>query len=297
LLIHFTPFEIVIYYRCQDEKCQPKTKVDHYIKECNKYQGELSKLQVSSKNEIDKMENKNADINIKSETEKVENKEIDIVFSKKNNDVDNKNYEVLPEDYSSYDLSFKIIVIGNSGVGKSCLSIQATKHEFENNYIATIGFEFFSFNVKFKDKVIRLQIWDTCGQEIYKSLVSSFYRSSSLAIVVYSIDNQKSFDDIDLWLKDLKANSSPDIKVFLIGNKADLEEKRVISKEKAEKYKEEYELDFFKETSAKTGMNAQEIFVEAAIVLYNDFHLLYLHELMLLMKEHCDYWYIWYILK
>ncbi len=68
------------------------------------------------------------------------------------------------------------------------MSIQATKHEFENNYIATIGFEFFSFNVKFKDKVIRLQIWDTCGQEIYKSLVSSFYRSSSLAIVVYSID-------------------------------------------------------------------------------------------------------------
>ena len=66
--------------------------------------------------------------------------------------------------------------------------MQATKNKFESNYVATIGFEFFSFNVRFGDKVIRLQIWDTCGQEIYKSLVSSFYRNSSLAIVVYSID-------------------------------------------------------------------------------------------------------------
>ena len=73
-------------------------------------------------------------------------------------------------------------------MGKSCLSIQATKHEFEQNYMATIGFEFFSFTIRFGDKVIRLQIWDTCGQEVYKSLVSSFYRNSSLAFVVYSID-------------------------------------------------------------------------------------------------------------
>ena len=72
-------------------------------------------------------------------------------------------------------------------MGKSCLSIQATKHQFENNYVATIGFEFFSFNVKLAGKVIRLQIWDTCGQEMYKSLVSSFYKSSSLAVIVYSI--------------------------------------------------------------------------------------------------------------
>ena len=74
------------------------------------------------------------------------------------------------------------------GVGKSCLSMQATKNKFESNYVATIGFEFFSFNVRIGDKVIRLQIWDTCGQEIYRSVVSSFYRNSSLAIVVYSID-------------------------------------------------------------------------------------------------------------
>ena len=73
-------------------------------------------------------------------------------------------------------------------MGKSCLSIQASRKEFEKNYISTIGFEFFLFNVRINDKTIKLQIWDTCGQETYKSLVVSFYRNSSLAIVVYAVD-------------------------------------------------------------------------------------------------------------
>ena len=133
--------------------------------------------------------------------------------------------EILPEDYNKYDLSFKIIVIGNSGVGKSCLSIKATKNIFENNYLATVGFEFFSFNVKLDDKVVKLQIWDTCGQEIYRSLITNFYRNSSLAVIVYAIDDRQSYQDIEVWLKDLKTYSNPDIKVFLIGNKTDMEEK------------------------------------------------------------------------
>jgi len=102
---------------------------------------------------------------------------------------DNKlTIEVLEENYRKYDFSFKIIVIGNPGVGKSCLSIKATKNLFENSYIATVGFEFFNFNVKIGDKIVKLQIWDTCGQEIYRSLITNFYRNSSLAIIVYSID-------------------------------------------------------------------------------------------------------------
>ena len=101
---------------------------------------------------------------------------------------DELQYELLKEDYPHYDLSFKIIVIGNAGVGKSCLSMQATKKRFENNYLATVGFEFFVFNMKVGDKVLKLQIWDTCGQEIYRSLITSFYKNSSLAIIVYAID-------------------------------------------------------------------------------------------------------------
>jgi small GTP-binding protein len=97
-------------------------------------------------------------------------------------------YTILPDDYAQYDLSFKLIVIGDSGVGKSCLTMKATKNLFETNYSATVGFEFFTFNIKINDKIIKLQIWDTCGQEIYKSLITNFYRNSSLAVMAYSIN-------------------------------------------------------------------------------------------------------------
>ena len=97
------------------------------------------------------------------------------------NQNDKSDYEILPDDYPKYDLSFKIIIIGDSGVGKSCLSVKATKNIFENNYLATVGFEFFNFNIKLGERIIRLQIWDTCGQEIYRSLITNFYRNSSLA--------------------------------------------------------------------------------------------------------------------
>ena len=157
-------------------------------------------------------------------------------------------------------------------MGKSCISTQATKHAFETNHLATIGFEYFTFNIKYKETVIKLQIWDTCGQEFYKSLISSFYRNTSLAVIVYAIDDRKSFEDLDMWIKDLKLNSSPDIKIFLIGNKNDLESSRVITKEMAEKFKNDYGLDLFMETSAKTGFNTQELFIKAAKVLYEDYN-------------------------
>lgn len=101
---------------------------------------------------------------------------------------DDSKIEVLPEDYTNYDVSFKIIVIGDSGVGKSCLTMRATKNLFDTNYNATVGFEFFTFNVRINNQVVKLQVWDTCGQEIYRSLITNFYRNSSLAIMVYSID-------------------------------------------------------------------------------------------------------------
>ena len=179
--------------------------------------------------------------------------------------------EVLSEDYPSFDLSFKIIIVGDSGVGKSCLSIKATRKYFEDFYSPTVGFEFLTFCVKVGDQVIKLQIWDTCGQEVYRSLISNFYRSSTLAIIVYSIDNEESFNNIDIWLNDIKNQSSPDIKSFLIGNKADLEEKRVISKESGEKFAKEHNMDYFGETSAKTGLNVENVFIEVAKTLYNEY--------------------------
>jgi small GTP-binding protein len=180
-------------------------------------------------------------------------------------------YELLPDDFGQYDLSFKIIVIGDSGVGKSCLTNKATKDLFETDHNATIGFEFFSFNVKIDGKVVKLQIWDTCGQEAYRSLITNFYRNSSLAIMVYSIDNRESFDNIGIWLKELKTHSNPDAKVFLIGNKCDLENERKVQKEEGLKFINDFNLNFFIESSAKTGINAKNIFIKAAFSLYDDY--------------------------
>ena len=179
--------------------------------------------------------------------------------------------ELLPEDYAQYDLSFKIIVIGDSGVGKSCLTTKAVKNNFEDYYQATVGFEFLTFNMKINEFVIKMQIWDTCGQEIYKSLISNFYRNSSLAVILYSIDNRESFEHAENWLNELKSQANPDVRIFLVGNKSDLEEQRKVTKEEGLKFKTDQGLDIFMETSAKTGYNARNVLIESAKILYADY--------------------------
>ena len=146
-----------------------------------------------------------------------------------------RKLSVNKDDSDKNELSFKIIVIGDPGVGKSCLTGRATKDVFNAEYSTTIGFEFLTFNVKIEDKSIKLQIWDTCGQEQYKSLINNFYRNSALAMLVYSIDNKQSFLDLNKWLKEIRIQSSPDIKLILIGNKADLENKREVTYEEGKK--------------------------------------------------------------
>lgn len=181
----------------------------------------------------------------------------------------NKNYkiEILDEHQKNYDLNFKIIVIGNIGVGKSCLSLKATKGIFIEEYTSTVGFEFYCFNVKINNKIVKLQIWDTCGQEAYRSLIMNFYRNTSLAIVVYSVEDMDSFNDINIWLKQVKTHGTPSCKIFLIGNKID-SEYREVSYEMGLKCKNDFFFDGFLETSAKEGINTRELFVNCATLLY-----------------------------
>ena len=185
-----------------------------------------------------------------------------------------KEKEQNNEDSSQYYLTFKIIIIGDPGVGKSCLTGRAVNDKFESEYSPTIGFEFLTYNVKIKDKIIKLQIWDTCGQEMYRSLITNFYRNTSLAMMVYSIDSRESFNHINTWLKEVKIHSHPDVKIILIGNKSDLEEERKVTYEEAKKFKEENKLLYFEETSAKNGINSKEIFYESAKILFKE-HLKY----------------------
>ena len=169
------------------------------------------------------------------------------------------------------DLIFKVVVIGNASVGKSSLIVRGTKNRFIEDYNATIGFDYFPFIIKYDNKLIKLQIWDTCGQEIYQSLITNFYRNSSLAIMVYSINDRKTFEDLDNWLKELKKESNPNAKIILIGNKVDLESERLISSEEAEKYAKDFDFISFFETSAKTGFNAKKVFINAAVSLYEEY--------------------------
>ena len=182
----------------------------------------------------------------------------------------NTSIEILGDEKKDSDLHFKVIVIGNSNVGKSCLSLRATQGIFKEEYLSTIGFEFFSFNVKINKKIVKLQIWDTCGQEIYRSLISGFYRSTELAILVYSVTDAKSFQDIEIWLKQLKTHGTPDCKIFLIGNKVDLPD-RVVSSEEGINCKKENGFECYMETSAKTGFNSRELFVNCALTLYTKY--------------------------
>ena len=190
---------------------------------------------------------------------------------KSEDDDTNFQIEVLSPDLNYSDLTYKIIVIGDSGVGKSCLTIQAIQNQFVDLYRATVGFEFMSFNIRINKVIIKLQIWDTCGQEVYKSLISAIYRNSSLAIIIYSITNKNSFQHVETWIRDLKTNSNKNPKIILVGNKSDLESERKISYEEGENLKNKHNLNYFIETSAKTGDNAENVLIEAAKLLYKDY--------------------------
>ena len=186
-------------------------------------------------------------------------------------DDSNLKIEILSPDINVCDLTYKTIVIGDSGVGKSCLTVQAVHNKFEELYRATVGFEFMSFNIRINKVVIKLQIWDTCGQEVYKSLITGLYRNSSLAIIIYSVTNKNSFQHVENWIKELKLNSSKNIKIILVGNKCDLVSERKISYQEGENLKKKHKLDYFLEASAKTGNNAKNILIEAAKILYKGY--------------------------
>lgn len=180
----------------------------------------------------------------------------------------NNKIEILDKDAKT-DLKYKVIVVGNSGVGKSCLSLRAIKGIFKENYELTLGTEIYNFKVKVNDTAINLQIWDTCGMEKYRSLIRNYYQNSSLAIIVYSVTDENSFESVNEWYKEVKLNTSPDCKIFLIANKVDLPERKV-STEQGNQCKTDFKFDFFMETSAKSGFNSKELFMNGANILYKE---------------------------
>uniref|UniRef100_K7E5L4 small monomeric GTPase n=1 Tax=Monodelphis domestica TaxID=13616 RepID=K7E5L4_MONDO len=155
---------------------------------------------------------------------------------------------------------FKLVLLGESAVGKSSLVLRFVKGQFHEFQESTIGAAFLTQTVCLDDTTVKFEIWDTAGQERYHSLAPMYYRGAQAAIVVYDITNEESFARAKNWVKELQRQASPNIVIALAGNKADLASKRAVDFQEAQSYADDNSL-LFMETSAKTSVNVNEIFM------------------------------------
>ncbi|XP_020615446.1 ras-related protein Rab-8B-like [Orbicella faveolata] len=164
-----------------------------------------------------------------------------------------------------YEATYKILILGDSGVGKTCLIFRFIEDVFSDSYISTIGIDCRSRVVNLDGTKVRLQIWDTAGQERFRTLTSAYYRGAMGIILVYDITTEDSFKHIAQWLQNIQDNASPDVCKVLVGNKVDAEDERVIESSRGKLITEnsDSELEFF-ETSARSGENVTEAFMAVA---------------------------------
>ncbi|KAK2905643.1 hypothetical protein Q8A73_009586 [Channa argus] len=158
---------------------------------------------------------------------------------------------------------FKLVLLGDMAVGKSSLVLRFVKGQFDEFQETTIGAAFLAQSVCLDDTTVKFEIWDTAGQERYHSLAPMYYRGAQAAIVVFDITKPETFERAKAWVKELQRQASPNIVIALAGNKADLAEKRLVEYEEAQTYAEDTGL-LFMETSAKTAMNVNELFLAIA---------------------------------
>lgn len=158
---------------------------------------------------------------------------------------------------------FKLVLLGESAVGKSSLVLRFVKGQFLDYQESTIGAAFLTQTVCLNDTTVKFEIWDTAGQERYHSLAPMYYRGAQAAIVVYDITSYDSFDRAKKWVKELQRQGNPNIVIALAGNKVDLASKRTVEIEESQAYAEENGI-LFMETSAKTAANVNELFVAIA---------------------------------
>jgi Ras-related protein Rab-1A len=165
-----------------------------------------------------------------------------------------------------YDYLFKVLLIGDSGVGKSALLTRFTDRTFTDSYMITIGVDFKIQTIKLDDKIIKLQLWDTAGQERFRTITSAYYRGANGIIIVFDLSDKETFDHVKIWMAEIE-NYSNDVKLMLIGNKNDIEgSKRQVSYEDAKEFADKLGISYI-ETSAKTSINVKEAFINMAYEL------------------------------
>ena len=165
---------------------------------------------------------------------------------------------------TNFNYLFKFIIVGDSSVGKSNLLLRYLNNKFEDEYQSTIGVEFGAKNLEIDNINYRIQLWDTAGQEQFRSITRAHYQNSVCAIVVYDISNEITFKNVKDWIDDVRAQSPKNIYIMLVGNKNDLVEKRQVSYEKGLEYANSNNINFI-ETSAKTGENVENVFYNCTI--------------------------------
>ena len=170
---------------------------------------------------------------------------------------------------NNYDHLFRYIIVGDMAVGKSCILLQFTDNKFRHQHELTIGVEFGAKTITLNNKTIKIQIWDTAGQEAFQAITRTYYKGAVGALLVYDITRKDTFTHVTKWLEEVKMNSSRSICIILIGNKKDLEEKRQVSYEEGENFAKENGLMFL-ETSAKTAYNVVEAFNLSAQAILNN---------------------------
>ncbi|XP_050554472.1 ras-related protein Rab6 isoform X1 [Spodoptera frugiperda] len=161
---------------------------------------------------------------------------------------------------------FKLVFLGEQSVGKTSLITRFMYDSFDNTYQATIGIDFLSKTMYLEDRTVRLQLWDTAGQERFRSLIPSYIRDSTVAVVVYDITNANSFHQTSKWIDDVRTERGSDVIIMLVGNKTDLSDKRQVSTEDGDRKAKELNVMFI-ETSAKAGYNVKQLFRRVAAAL------------------------------
>lgn len=160
---------------------------------------------------------------------------------------------------ASYDFLIKLLLIGDSGVGKSCLLLRFSDDCFTPSFITTIGIDFKIKTIDLDGKRIKLQIWDTAGQERFRTITTAYYRGAMGILLVYDVTDDQSFQNIRNWIRNIEQHAADNVNKILIGNKADMESEKDVDYARGQALAQEYEIKFF-ETSAKTNQNVVEAF-------------------------------------
>jgi Ras-related protein Rab-8A len=163
----------------------------------------------------------------------------------------------------TYDLLIKLLLIGDSGVGKSCLLLRFCEDQFTPSFITTIGIDFKIRTIDLDGKRVKLQVWDTAGQERFKTITTAYYRGAMGILLVYDVCDEKSFNNIRSWYSNVQQHASENVVLILVGNKSDMVDKRVISTEQGKALADELGIPFI-ESSAKTTDNVEETFFSLA---------------------------------